>query len=330
MFYEDWQSKFREPESVIFKVDKYKKPAYKTDNAVDISEYDTLFKTPIVQERRHYYDEDYNYSHIDHKSMIFTLPELGMKIALTDLSHRNARHVARVSYGPDKTAGGDYYGSINERVSVVHFKGGNINFKQVYREFPKKDSPNGERSDGTKVQTEDVLKAGIIYYYIQKYIQSLLSINTDEMTNEQLNEIKNEKNSLIEEFNQYLDQIMSGDKEVDLQGYADKIFGEGKVNLQEILTRNIEQVLKSQEMEEDERVRKEKRREKISNAIDKAVYIVTLPVTFPVLKLAKFVDFIKDKIFTFVKTKQREKRDKLIEEERKRERQEEIDKVRQF
>lgn len=323
MFYEDWQSKFREPESVIFKVDKYKKPAYKTDNAVDISEYDTLFKTPIVQERRHYYDEDYNYSHIDNKSMIFTLPELGMKIALTDLSHRNARHVARVSYGPDKTAGGDYYGSINERVSVVHFKGGNINFKQVYREFPKKDSPNGERSDGTKVQTEDVLKAGIIYYYIQKYIQSLLSINTDEMTNEQLNEIKNEKNSLIEEFNQYLDQIMSGDKEVDLQGYADKIFGEGKLNLQEILTRNIEQVLKSQEIEEDKRVRKEARQEKISDAIDKVVYIAISPV----LKLAKFAGFIKDKVFTFVKTKQR---DKIREEERKREKQEEIDKVRQF
>ena len=323
MFYEDWQSKFREPESVIFKVDKYKKPAYKTDNAVDISEYDTLFKTPIVQERRHYYDEDYNYSHIDHKSMIFTLPELGMKIALTDLSHQNAHHVGRVSYGPDKTAGGDYYGDINERVSVVHFKGGNINFKQVYREFPKKDSPNGERSDGTKVQTEDVLKAGIIYYYIQKYIQSLLSINTDEMTNEQLNEIKNEKNSLIEEFNQYLDQIMSGDKEVDLQGYADKIFGEGKLNLQEILTRNIEQVLKSQEMEEDERVRKEERREKISDAIDKVVYIAISPV----LKLAKFAGFIKDKVFTFVKTKQR---DKIREEERKREKQEEIDKVRQF
>lgn len=323
MFYEDWQSKFREPESVIFKVDKYKKTAYETDDAVDISEYDTLFKTPIVQERRHYYDEDYNYSHIDHKSMIFTLPELGMKIALTDLSHRNARHVARVSYGPDKTAGGEYYDDINERVSVVHFKGKNINFKQVYREFPKKDSPNGERSDGTKVQTEDVLKAGIIYYYIQKYIQSLLSINTDEMTNEQLNEIKNEKNSLIEEFNQYLDQIMSGDKEVDLQGYADKIFGEGKVNLQEILTRNIEQVLKSQEMEEDERVRKEERREKISDAIDKVVYIAISPV----LKLAKFAGFIKDKVFTFVKTKQR---DKIREEERKREKQEEIDKVRQF
>lgn len=323
MFYEDWESKFREPESVIFKVDKYKKTAYKTDNAVDISEYDTLFKTPIVQERRHYYDEDYNYSHIDHKSMIFTLPELGMKIALTDLSHQNAHHVGRVSYGPDKTAGGDYYGDINERVSVVHFKGENINFKQAYREFPKEDSPNGERRDYTEVQTEDVLKAGIIYYYIQKYIQSLLSINTDEMTNEQLNEIKNEKNSLIEEFNQYLDQIMSGDKEVDLQGYADKIFGEGKLNLQEILTRNIEQVLKSQEMEEDKRVRKEERREKISDAIDKAVYIVISPV----LKLAKFAGFIKDKVFTFVKTKQR---DKIREEERKREKQEEIDKVRQF
>ena len=323
MFYEDWQSKFREPESVIFKVDKYKKPAYKTDNAVDISEYDTLFKTPIVQERRHYYDEDYNYSHIDHKSMTFTLPELGMKIALTDLSHQNAHHVGRVSYGHDKTAGGDYYGDINERVSVVHFKGENINFKQAYREFPKEDSPNGERRDYTEVQTEDVLKAGIIYYYIQKYIQSLLSINTDEMTNEQLNEIKNEKNSLIEEFNQYLDQIMSGDKEVDLQGYADKIFGEGKLNLQEILTRNIEQVLKSQEMEEDERVRKEERREKISDAIDKVVYIAISPV----LKLAKFAGFIKDKVFTFVKTKQR---DKIREEERKREKQEEIDKVRQF
>ena len=323
MFYEDWQSKFREPESVIFKVDKYKKPAYKTDNAVDISEYDTLFKTPIVQERRHYYDEDYNYSRIDHKSMIFTLPELGIKIALTDLSHQNAHHVGRVSYGHDKTAGGEYYDDINERVSVVHFKGKNINFKQAYREFPKKDSQNGERRDYTEVQTEDVLKAGIIYYYIQKYIQSLLSINTDEMTNEQLNEIKNEKNSLIEEFNQYLDQIMSGDKEVDLQGYADKIFGEGKLNLQEILTRNIEQVLKSQEIEEDKRVRKEARQEKISDAIDKVVYIAISPV----LKLAKFAGFIKDKVFTFVKTKQR---DKIREEERKREKQEEIDKVRQF